>query len=79
MTNTVNDIKQVHRSDSDKMVAGVCGGWAEYLGVDPTVLRIGAVAATVLTGGAPVLIYAAGWALTPEKRTEEQTETTATE
>ncbi|KAA9161827.1 PspC domain-containing protein [Amycolatopsis acidicola] len=66
MTNTANTVKKLHRSTSDRMVAGVCGGWADYLGVDPSLLRIGLVAATVLGAGAPILIYAAAWVLTPE-------------
>lgn len=79
MTDTVNDIKKLQRSTSDRMVAGVCGGWADYLGVDPAVIRIGMVAATVLGAGAPALIYAACWVLTPESAEAGTTPTTAAE
>ena len=48
------------------MVAGVCGGWAEMLGVDATVLRIIFVAATIFGVGAPALLYAGCWVLMPE-------------
>ena len=37
------NIKRLYRSRSNKMLAGVCGGVAEYLGVDPTVARLLAV------------------------------------
>lgn len=66
MTNTANGTKKLHRSTEDRMLAGVCAGWADYLGVDPNLIRIGMVAATVLGIGAPALIYAACWVLTPE-------------
>lgn len=70
MNNTANTVKKLHRSTSDRMVAGVCGGWADYLGVDPSILRIGLVAATILGAGAPILVYAACWVLTPEDNAE---------
>lgn len=65
MTNNVTT-KKLRRSSTDKMVAGVCGGWAELLGVDAAVLRIVMVAATIFGVGAPALLYAACWVLMPE-------------
>jgi phage shock protein C len=70
MTNNVNTIKKLRRSSSDRMISGVCGGWAEYLGVDASILRIATVAATVFSGGAVALVYAACLFLTPEDTTE---------
>lgn len=35
--------KRLHRSRTDRILAGVCGGIAEYTGIDPTVVRILAV------------------------------------
>ena len=32
--------KKLHKSSSNRMLAGVCGGVAEYLDVDPTVIRV---------------------------------------
>lgn len=46
----------LRRSRRDRVVAGVCGGVGEYLGVDPVLLRLAAVALT-LSGGAGVLTY----------------------
>jgi phage shock protein PspC (stress-responsive transcriptional regulator) len=56
---------RLHRSRSDKMLAGVCGGLAESLDVDAGLIRIGLVALTVFGFGAGVLLYVAAWALAP--------------
>ena len=49
--------KKLTRS-SNKMLAGVCGGLAEYLGVDPTLVRVIYAALTVFTAAFPgVLLY----------------------
>ena len=46
------------RSRTHKIIAGVCGGIAEYLEVDPTVVRVLYVVATVLSGVFPgILAY----------------------
>ncbi len=39
------------------MIAGVCGGIAEYLGWDPTIVRIIFVVLTIMGWGSPVLLY----------------------
>ncbi len=39
----MNQHKQLTRSQHDKKIMGVCGGIAEYMGWDPTVVRVGAV------------------------------------
>jgi len=33
-------IKRLYRSDKDRMLCGVCGGMAEYLNIDPSVMRV---------------------------------------
>ena len=43
-------MKKLHKSSSQKMIAGVCGGIAEYFGVDPTLVRLGFVAFALLAG-----------------------------
>ena len=53
------------RSSDDKMVAGVCGGLARYLGVDPTLVRVAWVVALVLGLPATLLAYVVAWAITP--------------
>lgn len=41
----------------DKKISGVCGGLAEYVGLDPTLMRIAWVAATVFGFGSSILLY----------------------
>lgn len=57
--------KRLTRSSSDKMVAGVCGGLARYLGVDPTLVRVALVVALVLGLPATLIAYVVAWAITP--------------
>ena len=49
-------MKRLYRSEKDRMVAGVCGGMAEYFEVDSTVVRAGWVIVTLLTAIIPMLI-----------------------
>ncbi|HEY0637793.1 MAG TPA: PspC domain-containing protein [Pseudonocardiaceae bacterium] len=57
--------KVFRRSRTDKMISGVCGGLARSLKVDPSWLRLGLIAATVLGFGAGVVIYAVCWVVVP--------------
>ena len=51
----------------DKKVSGVCGGLAEYFGIDPTLVRVGFFALTFLTSWFPGLIIYLLLALTMPK------------
>ncbi len=57
MTETAT-YKELHRSRSDRMLAGVCGGLGEYFNVNPVFYRVGFVILTLL-GGAGILVYGA--------------------
>ena len=59
------------RSTKDRVLAGVAGGFAEYLDIDVTAVRVGFVAASLLLGGlgGPVL-YLLAWAIVPENGKE---------
>ena len=48
--------KKLFRSATDKKLGGVCGGIAEYLDIDPTVIRL-AWALFTLLGGAGIMAY----------------------
>ena len=48
--------KKLYRSDENKMLAGVCGGIAEYFGVVPTLIRLAWVVFSLL-GGSGLLAY----------------------
>ncbi len=57
--------RRLMRAHDDKMVAGVCGGLALYLGVDPTLVRVGAVVALVVGLPATVIAYVVAWVIMP--------------
>lgn len=46
--------KRLHRSRTDKKLAGVLGGIAEHFGIDPSWVRIAYVILTIVTGVAPL-------------------------
>jgi len=58
------------RSVADRQIAGVCGGLAEYLEVDSTVVRIVTVVLSVYPGAiiGGVIAYAIGWMVIPESQ-----------
>ncbi|MBR6639129.1 MAG: PspC domain-containing protein [Muribaculaceae bacterium] len=49
--------KKLRRSRHEKMIAGVCGGLAEYFGLDAVLVRIAYVLLSVFTAFAGVLVY----------------------
>ena len=57
---------RLHRSRTDRMVAGVCGGAARAYDIDPALLRLALVLLTVFGAGAGVVLYVAAWILVPE-------------
>lgn len=57
--------RRLVRSRDDRMIAGVCGGIAEYLGVDPTVVRLLAVASIFLPGP-QFIAYLVAWLVIPD-------------
>jgi len=58
--------KRVYRSRNEKLIAGVCGGLGEYLGVDPVLIRIVWVV-TVICAGTGILAYILAWILIPKE------------
>lgn len=58
----------LHRSTQNRMLAGVCGGLGESLGVDPTILRLIWAALAILTAGIPLtVLYIAAGLIIPEE------------
>ncbi len=49
--------KQLQRSGTNRMIAGVCGGLGEYAGIDPTAIRLIAVLFLFLAGPGMILAY----------------------
>ena len=60
--------RKLRRSQRDRMIAGVCGGIAEYFDLDPVVVRVGYVLLSVLSAGFPgILVYILLWVVIPER------------
>jgi len=57
----------LHRSNSNRILAGVCGGLAEWLGWNPTTVRILYVLVSILSVAFPgILVYIVLWILMPK-------------
>ncbi len=59
--------RRLTRTTWDAPISGVCGGLARYMGVDPTLVRVLAVIAAVLTFPAALIAYAVMWAVIPKE------------
>lgn len=60
-------MKKLYRSRTNRKIAGVCGGLAEYLDIDPTIIRLISVFILIFTGLIPLLIaYLIAWVIVPE-------------
>ncbi|RYF29337.1 MAG: PspC domain-containing protein [Chloroflexi bacterium] len=60
-------MKRLYRSQTDKKIGGVCAGLAEYINIDPTIIRVIFVI-LLLPGGFPGLIpYVLLWIIVPLK------------
>ena len=58
------DPKRLYRSHRDRMIAGVCGGVAEYFNIDPAIVRIIWVL-SCFTGGIGIILYLAALVIVP--------------
>lgn len=60
------DLKQkLYRSDTDKMICGVCGGLGEYFDIDPTIVRL--LWAIFVCGGPGLFAYIAAAIIIPRR------------
>jgi phage shock protein PspC (stress-responsive transcriptional regulator) len=67
----MKDLGRLRRSVTDRHVAGVAGGIARHLDVDPIIIRVALVVAAFF-GGAGLLLYVAAWILVPEEGTADE-------
>jgi len=60
-------MKKLHLSKSNKMLVGVCGGFAEYLKVDAMLIRILVAIVGIVTSMVPIIViaYIVCWAILP--------------
>jgi phage shock protein PspC (stress-responsive transcriptional regulator) len=63
----MNDIRNLTRSKSNRMIAGVCAGLADYLNIDPTVVRLLFVLGLFLAGPGIAIAYLIMAIVTPEQ------------
>ena len=61
------EVKQLTRSTSNRMIAGVCAGLGEYFGIDPTIVRLLAVLAFFTGFGGIALVYLVMAIVVPEQ------------
>lgn len=57
--------KKLYRNTKNKMIAGVCSGLAEYLNIDPTIVRL--IWALIGLSGAGIVAYLIAAIIIPEK------------
>lgn len=57
--------KRLYRSTQDRMIAGICGGLAEYFDIDPVIVRIVFIV-LALAGGPGLLAYIILWIIVPK-------------
>jgi phage shock protein C len=60
-----DEVKKLHRSKEDRVLAGVCGGLAAYFNIDPTIIRVIFIV-LALFGGGSIILYLLLWILIPE-------------
>lgn len=58
--------KKLYRSEKDQIIGGVCGGIAEYFGIDSTLVRL-AFVLFALIEGAGIIAYIIAWIIVPER------------
>jgi phage shock protein C len=63
----MSDYKALTRSKSNRMIAGVCAGLADYLNIDPTVVRLLFVLGFFITGPGILIAYLIMAIVTPEQ------------
>lgn len=59
-------IKRLYRSSRNSMLGGVCGGIAEYFGIDASLVRLGYVLISIASAAFPgILVYIIAWLVIP--------------
>lgn len=60
--------RKLYLSDKDRKIAGVCGGLAEYFGIDSTIVRILWALAVMVSYGTGFILYLVFWFIVPRER-----------
>ena len=59
--------KRLTRSRHEKMLGGVCGGLADFFGIDPTLVRVLVVVISLSSLGTAAVAYLVAWLLMPQE------------
>ncbi len=59
-----DEMKKLYRSEEDQMIAGVCGGLANYFGIDSTLMRVIFILFSMAAGGG-LILYLILWLVMP--------------
>lgn len=68
-----DEIKRLYRSRDERMLGGVCGGLAEYLHTDPTLIRVLFIL-FALAGGPGIIAYLIMWVIVPLEPSDTELE-----
>ena len=68
--NDANGSKTLVRTRDGRIVAGVCSGLGEYMGIDANLIRAILAVVTVFSAGFGALAYLAAWVVIPEEGEE---------
>ncbi|WP_302698811.1 PspC domain-containing protein [Xylanibacter rarus] len=60
--------RKLYLSDKDRKIAGVCGGLAEYFGIDSTIVRILWALAVMVSYGTGFILYLVFWLIVPREK-----------
>jgi phage shock protein C len=74
----MKQVKRLYRSRNDKMIAGVCGGIAEYFDIDPVIVRLVTVL-LLFANGIGLIMYIIAWIFVPENPEQQSTKKTKAE
>ncbi|HJZ24023.1 MAG TPA: PspC domain-containing protein [Candidatus Babeliales bacterium] len=60
----MNTVRRLYRSRTDRKIAGICGGLANYFDIDPVIVRLAWVLLFFL-GGSGIFLYIVAWIIIP--------------
>ena len=60
----MNTVRRLYRSRTDRKIAGICGGLANYFTIDPVIVRLAWVLLFFL-GGSGIFLYIIAWIVIP--------------
>ncbi len=61
--------KKLYRSDTNRMISGICGGLGEYFEMDPTLVRLLVILGFFASHGTAIVIYIIAWIIIPDRMT----------